>query len=101
MMCSPEYYIEQLKNDEYLELIKKRDRLIRFIKKYEAKEIAGDRTGEEWDIDPQPDVCYQMYLEYLGALCTFMREKYNREYVSGKRKLQDDAAKSKVGKKRR
>lgn len=47
MMRSPESYIESLKDVEYLELIKERDRLIRFIRKYEKKDVAGDRSGNE------------------------------------------------------
>ena len=58
--------------------------------KYETKDIAGDPSGEEWNIHPQPNVRYQMYLEYLSELCSFMKEKYNREYVWGDRKLSDD-----------
>ena len=54
-------------------------------------EIAGDRSGEEWGIHPQPDVRYQMYLEYLGKLCELMQKKYNEEYVWGDRSLQEDA----------
>ena len=89
-MISPSNYIEQLENADYAELITERDNLLAYIKEYEAKEIAGDRSGKEWDIDPQPDVRYQVYLEYLGELCKLMQEKYNRDYVWGDRKLKDD-----------
>ena len=93
MMVSSSSYIEQFENAEYLNLIEERDNLLAFIKDYEAKDIAGDRSGEEWLIHPQPDVRYQMYLEYLGELCNLMREKYNSDYVWGDRKLKDDAEK--------
>lgn len=89
-MISPHSYIEQLKNAEYLELIQERDNLLTFIKDYEAKEIAGDRSGEEWEVIPQPDVRYQIYLEYLSELCRYMKKKYNTDYVWGDRKLKDD-----------
>ena len=92
MMISPLSYIEQFENAEYLELIKERDSLLAFIKDYETKDIAGDRSGEEWRIHPQPDVRYQVYLAYLSELCSLMREKYNADYVWGDRKLKDDAA---------
>lgn len=91
MMISPEAYIDRFKGAEYLDLITERDRLIRFIKEYEEKDIAGDRSGKEWDIHPQPDVRYQVYLEYLSRLCVLMSEKYNEEYVWGDRTLREDA----------
>lgn len=91
MMISPEMYIEQLKDAEYLELIEERNDLIEFIKDYEKKETVGDRSGDDWLVNPSPDVRYQMYLEYLGELCKLMQEKYNTEYVWGDRRLQDDA----------
>ena len=90
MMISPASYIEKFEDSEYLQLIEERNRLLAFIKDYEKKDIAGDRSGEEWSIHPQPDVRYQMYLEYLSELCNLMREKYNAEYVWGNRKLSED-----------
>lgn len=89
MMISPEMYVEQFSDASYYEMIKERDNLIRYIRKYEKLEKAGDRSGEEWMIDPQPDVRYQMYLEYLSKLCACMKEKYNKEYVWGDKKLSD------------
>lgn len=90
MMISPSSYIKQLEDAEYLELIEERDNLLAFIKDYEAKEIAGDRSDKEWEIDPQPVVRYQMYLVYLSALCSVIKKKYNTDYVWGDRKLKDD-----------
>ena len=90
MMISPASYIDKFEDAEYLQLIEERDRLLAFIKDYEEKDIAGDRSGEEWSIHPQPDVRYQMYLEYLGELCNLMKEKYNTDYVWGDRKLSED-----------
>ncbi len=89
MMISPEMYVEQFSDVSYYEMIKERDNLIRYIRKYEKLEKAGDRSGEKWMIDPQPDVRYQMYLEYLSKLCACMKEKYNKEYVWGDKKLSD------------
>ena len=91
MMISPASYIEHLQDAGYLELIEERDRLLRFIKEYEEKDIAGDRSGDEWRVHPQPDVRYQVYLEYLSELCSLMQEKYNHDYVWGDRTLHDDA----------
>lgn len=89
MMISPEMYAEQFKEASYQEMIKERDNLIRYIRKYEKLEKAGDRSGEDWMIHPQPDVRYQMYMDYLAALLLIMRNKYNEEYVRGDKKLSD------------
>ena len=94
MMIGPASYIEHFQDAEYLGLIEERDRLLRFIKEYEEKEIAGDRSGDEWNVHPQPDVRYQMYLKYLGEMCRLMQEKYNHDYGWGERKLYDDAKRS-------
>ena len=88
-MISPEMYAEQFKEASYQEMIKERDNLIRYIRKYEKLEKAGDRSGEDWMIHPQPDVRYQMYMDYLAALLLIMRNKYNEEYVRGDKKLSD------------
>ena len=91
MMISPGFYIKTFEGAKYLQLIQERDRLLNYIKEYEGKDIAGDHSGREWSINPKPNVRYQLYLDYLSALCSLMREKYNREYVWGDRKLSDDA----------
>ena len=94
MMISPTTYGEHVKDADYLELIKRREELLASIREFEAKEIAGDRSGEEWLTHPTPDVQYQVELEYLGELCRIMHEKYNTDYVWGKRKLKNDAKKA-------
>lgn len=89
MMLNPEMYAEQFKNASYQEMIKERGSLMRHIRKYEKLEKAGDRSGEEWMIHPQPDVRYQMYMEYLAALLLLMKYKYNEDYVWGDKRLSD------------
>ena len=91
MMISPSSYIDRFKEVEYLDLIKERGYLMKFIIEFEEKDIAGDRSGEEWGIYPQPDVQYQIYLKYLGELCDLMSERYNQDYVWGDRTLRQDA----------
>ena len=91
MMVSPGYYAEQWEKLSYLELIKERDRLIRFLRSFEKKEIAGDRSDPEWRYSPSPDVQYQVHFEYLAELCRIMQERYNSEYVWGDRTLKQDA----------
>lgn len=89
MMLNPEMYAEQFKNASYQEMIKERDSLMRHIRKYEKLEKAGDRSGEEWMIHPQPDVRYQTYMEYFAALLLLMKDKYNEDYVWGDKRLSD------------
>lgn len=87
MMIGPKSFIEQYKDKSYEELIDARDNLIREIQHFEKLEKEGDHSGEEWMIHPQPDVRYQVNLEYLSALCSYMSEKYNEECVWGDKKL--------------
>ena len=91
MMICPEYYAKQWGNTSYPELIRERDDLIGYLREFEEKETAGDRSDLEWRYSPSPDVRYQMQLEYLAELCRLMKEKYNEEYVWGKRTLKQDA----------
>ena len=91
MMLSPSSYIETFENAGYPELMEERERLLAFIREYEAKDRGGDRSGGEWSIDPQPDVRYRMALEYLGALCDLMGKRYNADSAWGDRKRKDDA----------
>lgn len=90
MMISPGGYIEDFKDADYNTLIKERDDLIAYIVEYEKKEKAGDRSGDEWMINPSPDVCYQVYLEYLAEMCMLMQQKYNEDYVWGDKSLSDE-----------
>ncbi len=90
MMISPNSYTEMLNDKSYLDLIQERDRLIRFMWKYEKDEKAGDRSDPAWSTCPQPNVQYQVYFEYLAALCGMMHKKYNEEYVWGDRTLEQD-----------
>ena len=81
MMHSAASYVERLKDSPYLDLIKERDRLIQFLQNYEKNEMAGDRSDPAWQRCPMPDVKYQVYFDYLAALCKLMHEKYNKEYA--------------------
>ena len=90
MMISPKSYVEDKKDKSYKQLIEERNELIREIQEFERKKLIGDRTGDEWDIDPSPDVIYQCNLEYLAELCNHMSLRYNEEYVDSNKKLADD-----------
>lgn len=91
MMISPDAYIDLYVDSSYEELIAERDRLIARIRDYEEKEKRGDRSGNEWLIEPSADVVYQCYLEYLAKLSMFMCDKYNKEYVWGEKSLASDS----------
>ncbi len=91
MMIGPAAYMDGLKGKSYLDLMKERERLISFLHKFEADEIAGDRSDPAWRCCPKPDVKYQVYFDYLAVLCGVMHEKYNQEYVWGRRTLKQDA----------
>lgn len=82
MMISPDYYVEQHKNDNFRALIKERDELICEIKALEKIVFSPKKTAPDWKFMPGPDVKYQVYLEYLSHLCMFIKEKYNREIVN-------------------
>ena len=90
MMISPECYIEELKGKTYKQLIEERNELIKDIFEFEEKEMAGNRSGEEWLICPSPEVVYQSNLEYLSKLCEYMQQRYNKKYVHGDKTLATD-----------
>ena len=69
MMLNPEMYAERFKNASYQEMIKERDSLMRYIRKYEKLEKAGDCSGEEWLIF----ACHNL------KKMSLWREKYRRK----------------------
>ena len=83
MMISPNSYIDEHKNDSFEQLINERDSLIEEIRNLEKIVYDNDRSDSAWNIHPGPDVHYQVYLEYLSAICDFIKEKYNTEIVWG------------------
>ena len=56
---------------KYTDLIKERDRLIEELREFEQNEMTGDRSGEEWLMDPDPETRYQCSLDYLAELCAY------------------------------
>lgn len=83
MMISPRSYVDEHRNDSIKKLIKERKSLIKEIEKLEKIVFSKEKSSEEWDFRPSPDVRYQMTLEYLAELCKFISERYNDEYVWG------------------
>lgn len=80
MMISPEAYIDGLKDATYEQLIEERDELLSYVTDFEKKRISDGK----WAVDPSPEVAYQVYLQYLSALCMRMAEVYNRDFVWGR-----------------
>ena len=78
MMISPETYTGMHRDASFEELIRERNRLLREIRRLEKIVFSEDRSADDWRIKPDPDVRYQMELEYLARLCLMMRTKYNR-----------------------
>lgn len=89
MMISPVTFVEELKDADYNTLINERNKLIEYIVEFEKKEKTGDRSGNEWNYCPSPDVVYQVNLENLAGLCKLMKEIYCEEYVWGDMKLSE------------
>ena len=81
MMISPLSYIKEHENDTFEQLMKERDRLVNEIRDLEHLVFDEERTSDEWFIKPSPYVKYQMSLEYLSSLCTFIQQKFNAEIV--------------------
>ena len=46
MMIGPEVYVEEFKNASYEEMMKERDRLIRYIQNFEKLEKVEDRSAD-------------------------------------------------------
>lgn len=80
MMMSPEMYVELNRDEPIEEIIKIRDELIDNIKNLEKIVFSKDRSSEEWNFHPGPDVRYQVNLEYLSQICVLLSEKYNAKY---------------------
>lgn len=83
MMISPEVFIDEHKNDTFEQLITEKDSLVLEIKKLEKIVFDPEKKSEEWNVCPEPDVRFQMNLEYLAELCSFLKEKFNKEIVWG------------------
>ena len=90
MMNSPYSYAEKMKNASYVELIRERENLLCFIREFEKTEMSGIGRSSAYVCHPRPEVQYQVYLEYLAALCSLMHKKYNQEHVFGGRSLKGE-----------
>ena len=98
MMISPLSYIAEYENDTFEQLLQERDCLIAEIHELEKIVYSEARSDEAWSICPQPDVRYQMNLDYLSELCAFISKKYNREIVwkDAEESIDDDDSSSTI-----
>ncbi len=76
MMISPEAYIAEFENKSLPKLIKERDSLIRDIRKLEKVLFSPEKGEPVPRVNPAPEVEYQMYLEYLSALCVLIEKRF-------------------------
>ncbi len=83
MMISPQSYVEEFRHEPFDKLIAERERLYKEFKKLEKEAFDSDKKSDAWLMSPSVDVRYQMYLEYMAALCEFISEKYRTEIVWG------------------
>lgn len=73
MMLSSEEFAKMHEYDDYMDLIKTRDDLIRKIRRFEKRKC----TELEWKINPRADVVYQMNLEYLSKICELTERSFS------------------------
>ena len=66
---SPEAYADDYRDATYMELLLKRDELIRNLKEYEEK------TGNTKGVWPE-NTLYLARLGYLSAICKLVADKY-------------------------
>lgn len=80
MMIDPKTYIEcECKGKSYKELLKIRDELLESVYDFENNYT----PSEHWIMSPAPEEIYQKKLKYLGELCKYISETYNKEVVWG------------------
>ena len=80
MMISPRTFIKEHRNESIEEIIETRDKLIDDIKDLEKIVFSKYRSSDVWDLNPTPDVQYQVKLEYLLQVCILLSERYNEKY---------------------
>ena len=79
MMISPDLYRDEKQTKTYEELIKEKDKLVKYIRDFEINKIPMD----DYLMNPSPEVIYQCNLEYLSELCILIKEKFNKKLWEG------------------
>lgn len=85
MMVSPQGFLENYRDKSFKELLPIRDELLAAILFFEQHKD----DPVEVIVCPSPEAVYQCNLTYLAKLCELIAEKYNREYVWGKKEKKD------------
>ena len=86
MMMSPESYLKEYENANYIELLKLKNELVQCITEFEHD---YDMDESIWSYSPSPDVSYQWNLEVLGKVSLMLREAFNKEYEMGEKSMAD------------
>ena len=77
MMCSPEEFLESIRDYDFEKLLKTRNELKKSIKNYESQK---DHLNQEL-MDPSPDVVNSMDKEYLTVVRRRLLDKYPEAYI--------------------
>jgi hypothetical protein len=85
MMISPESYREAQQEKSYEDLLRIREELLEEVHAYENHTALN---SGDYDVDPDPDVIYQMNLLYLGEVCRLLSVKV-QERTSSFRVIKD------------
>ena len=80
-LIDPESYINSLKDCTYEELIRERERLMRFVVEFETRKKKGKKAKKDQDLDVDPETIYKMYLRYLSKLFKLMEKKYRKKIL--------------------
>ena len=83
MMMTPQEELEKL---SYKELLERKNEIILFLTEFESD---FDMDKLEWNVNPKPDVQYQVYLEELGRIAPLLSAAFNEEYESGENGMKD------------
>ena len=83
MIMTPQEELEKL---TYKELLKKKNEIISFVTEFE---IDFNMDKLEWNMNPKPDVQYQVCLEELGRIAPLMSAAFNDEYESTEKDMKD------------
>lgn len=83
MMMTPQEELEKL---SYKELLERKNKIILFLTEFESD---FDMDKLEWNVNPKPDVQYQVYLEELGRIAPLLAAAFNEEYESGEKDMKE------------
>ncbi len=83
MIMTPQEDLEKL---TYKELLERKNEIISFITEF-GTDFNMDKL--EWNMNPKPDVQYQVCLEELGRIAYLLSAAFNEEYESSEKKMKN------------